>query len=190
MNELFYFAFADLMVRVEYNKDTNTLRYATHRRMTSGERMILEQYLLISLAAKTDYYKREVSQFVYLGLEARLLKAFNVFHFNDTPQRQVGSEQDASAVVAGLINQSMQNYYFEQIGDAILAMRREFSNGAPQARVASLRRKMEKLVEAYNHYSEQKITIVEVIPSEFHTRLGLPVQSRAYAQSLVENESD
>jgi hypothetical protein len=190
MNELFYFAFADLMVRVEYHKDANSLRYASHRRMTSGERMIVEQYLLITIATKTDYYKREVSQFIYLGLEARLLKAFNIFHLNDTPQGHVESEKDVSAVVEGLINQSMQNYYFEQIGDAILAMRREFSNGATQARVAPFRRKMEKLVEAYNHYSEQKISVVEVISSEFHPHLGLPVPPRAYEQSLVENESD
>jgi hypothetical protein len=190
MNELFYFAFADLMVRVEYNKDTNSLRYASHRRMTSGERMIVEQYLLISVATKTEYYKRELSQFLYLGLEARLLKAFNIFHLNDAPQRHVESEKDVAAVVEGLINQSMQNYYFEQIGDAILAMRREFRNGAAQSRVAPFRRRMEKLVEAYNHYSEQKISVVEVIPSEFHSHLGLPVQPHAYEQSLVEDGSD
>jgi hypothetical protein len=190
MNELFYFAFADLMLRVEYNKDANSLRYASHRRMTSGERMIVEQYLLISVATKTEYYEREPSQFFYLGLEARLLKAFNSFHLNGAPQHHGESEKEVSAVVEGLINQSMQNYYFEQIGDAILAMRREFTNGAAQARVAPFCRRMEKLVAAYNHYSEQKISVVEVIPSEFHRHLGLPVQHRACEQSLVEDGSD
>lgn len=190
MNELFYFAFADLMVRVEYNKDANSLRYASHRRIASGERMIVEQYLLISIATKTDYYKHEESQFICLGVEARLVKAFDLFHHNDTSQRLSENDKDVSVVVEGLINQSMQNYYFEQIGDAIVAMRREFRNGAAPIRVTPFRQRMEKLVEAYNHYSEQKISFAEVIPSELHPHFDLPVRSRAYAQSFVHDESN
>jgi hypothetical protein len=81
-------------------------------------------------------------------------------------------EKDVTASVEGLINQSMQNYYFEQIGDAILAMRQEMRNGAAQARVAPLRRRMEELVKAYNHYSEQKISVAEVVPFEFQPHKG------------------
>jgi hypothetical protein len=186
MNELFYFAFADLMVRIEYNKEANSLRYASHRRMTSGERMVIEQYLLTSIAAKTDYYKRQPSRFIYLGVETQLVKNLNNFYFRATPEK----EMDVTASVEGLINQSMQNYYFEQIGDAIVAMRQELRNGASPARIASFRRKMEELVEAYNHYAEQKISVAEVIPAELRTHFSLSAKSRTYEQALVEDGAD
>lgn len=186
MNELFYFTFANLMARVEYDKAANALRYATHRKITSGERMIVEQYLLMSVAPKTDYYKRNPSQFIYLGLEAKLLKYLDRFQL----QNALEKESDATASVEGLINQSMQNFYFEQIGDAILAMRRELREGLAQTRVAPLRRKMEELVEAYNHYSDQHISIAEVIPSELQPHFGLAVQRRKGAPVFAEDSID
>jgi hypothetical protein len=187
MNELFYFTFADLMVRIEYNKEANSLRYASHRRMTSGERMVIEQYVLTSIAAKTDYYKRQPSRFIYLGVETQLAKNLDNFYFRATPER----EMDVTASVEGLINQSMQNYYFEQIGDAIVAMRQELRKGAAPARVASFRRKMEELVEAYNHYAEQKISVAEVIPSELQTHFSLPAPlSHTFEKALVEDGID
>jgi hypothetical protein len=186
MNELFYFAFADVMVRIEYDKEANSLRYASHRRMTSGERMIIEQYVLTSIAAKTEYYKRQPSRFIYLGVETPLVKNLNNFHYRATPEK----EMNVTASVEGLINQSMQNYYFEQIGDAIVAMRQELRNGAAPSRVASFRRKMEELVEAYNHYAEQKISVAEVIPAELQTQFSLPAKSRTYKQALIEDEVD
>lgn len=63
MNELFYFTFADLMIRVEYNADANTLRYASHRKITFDERVLVEQYLLSTVALKTDYYKKTAGTF-------------------------------------------------------------------------------------------------------------------------------
>ena len=182
MNELFYFAFADLMARVEYDRAANALRYATHRKITSGERMIVEQYLLTSVAQKTDYYKRSPSQFVYLGMEAKLVKYLERFQL----QNMLEKESDVTASVEGLINQSMQNFYFEQIGDTILAMRQELRSGVTPTRVAPLRRKMEELVEAYNHYSDQHLSIVEVIPSELQSHFGLPVQRRKSAPAFAE----
>jgi hypothetical protein len=182
MNELFYFAFADLMVRVEYDKEANSLRYASHRRITSEERMLVEHYLLTTVAMKTDYYKRHPSRFIYLGVEAQLVKALRKTTLNHLAEK----EWDATTAVEGLINQSMQNYYFEKIGDAILAMRHELRKGAAQARIAPFRRKMEELIKAYNHYSEQKISVPEVIPSELQPHFGLPVQPRKGRQSLAE----
>ena len=121
MSELFYFSFADLMVRVEYNPEANALRYASHRKMTFNERVVVEQYLLANVAQKTDYYKQAASLFVYLGLEAQLAKDLNVFHLKSTLKDLVAKENDVKASVEGLISSSMQNYYFEQIGDAIRA---------------------------------------------------------------------
>jgi hypothetical protein len=180
MKELLYFSFADLMVRVEYHKEANSLRYATHRKITFGERVIVEQYLLTNIALKTEYYKRQPALFIYLGLDAQLVKDLNLFHLKNTLKTLVEKEKDVKASVNGLINQSMLNYYFEQIGDTILAIRREIENDGTarlDGRLDSLKVKMEELVKAYNLYTEQKITINEVIPSELKSHFGIAVAS-------------
>ena len=187
MKELFYFDFANLMVRVDYNKEANALRYASHRKLTSSERMIVEQYLLSSVATKTDYYKRHPSQFVYLGQDARLAKKLDLFHVGGTSVNPFNKEKDVLAAVEGVINQSMQNYYFEQIGDTILDMRQELRNDAAQSRIAPLRRKMEELIEAYNHYSEQKISVAEVIPPELQSHFGFAAQPRTFVPSCAQD---
>jgi hypothetical protein len=102
-------------------------------------------------------------------VEARLVKHLNI-----------EKEKEVTVSVEELISRSMRNYYFEQIGDAILAMRQatpvgELRNGAAQAEVAPLRRKVEELVKAYNQYAEQKISVAEVIPSELQSHFGFSV---------------
>ncbi len=37
MKELFYFSFTDLMARIEYHQEANSLGYATHQKITLPE---------------------------------------------------------------------------------------------------------------------------------------------------------
>lgn len=179
MKELLYFSFADLMARVEYHQDANSLRYSTHRKMSHGERVVVEQYILTNIGPKTDYYKRLPAMFVYIGLEAQLVKELNLFHLKNTLKTLVEKEKDVTSSVEGLISQSMQNYYFEQIGDTILAARRGVKNtaGAEDGPLAPLKLKLEELIKAYNTYSEQKITIHEIVPSELKSYFGLTAET-------------
>jgi hypothetical protein len=179
MKELLYFSFADMMARVEYHEEANSLRYATHRKMTFGERIIVEQYLLTKIALKTEYYKRQPALFIYLGIDAQLIKDLNLFHLKNTLKSLAEKEKDVKDSVNGLINQSMQAYYFEQIGDTILDIRREIehhSAGRAGERFNLLKMKIEELVKAYNLYTEQKITIHQVIPFELKSHFGLMAQ--------------
>jgi hypothetical protein len=180
MKELLYFSFADLMARVEYHQEGNSLRYATHRKMAHGERVVVEQYILTNIAPKTDYYKRQPAMFIYIGLDAQLVKELNLFHLKNTLKTLVEKEKDVKSSVDGLINQSMQNYYFEQIGDTILEVRREIKKveiGGADERLDQLKLKMEELIKAYNAYSDQKITITEIIPSELKSYFGIPTEA-------------
>lgn len=178
MKELLYFSFADLMARVEYHQDANSLRYSTHRKMSHGERVVVEQYILTNIGPKTDYYKKLPAMFVYIGLEAQLVKELNLFHLKNTLKTLVEKEKDVSSSVEGLISQSMQNYYFEQIGDTILAARRGVKNAAGvEEPLAPLKLKLEELIKAYNTYSEQKITIHEIVPSELKSYFGLTAET-------------
>jgi hypothetical protein len=187
MKELLYFSFADLMVRVEYHQEANSLRYSTHRNMTFGERVIVEQYLLTTTALKTEYYRRQPALFIYLGTDAQLIKELDSFHLKNTLKDLIEKEKDIKASVSDLISQSMQSYYFEQIGDTILDIRREVENDDRDrsgARLHLLRMKMEELVKAYNLYSEQKITMEEIIPTELKSHFGITV-SPDYVQTIM-----
>lgn len=166
MKELLYFSFADLMVRVEYNREANSLRYSSHRKITFGERVIVEQYLLTNIALKTDYYKKYPALFICLGVDPALVKDLNLFHLKNTLKFLVDKEKDVKASVNELISQSMVSYYFEQIGDAILEIRREVANGANDGSLRKLKRKVEELIKAYNLYSDQKLTVTQVVPAE------------------------
>lgn len=192
MSELFYFSFADLMVRVEYSQEANALRYASHRKMTFNERLVVEQYLLANVAQKTDYYKQASSLFVYLGLETQLVKDLNVFHLKSTLKNLVEKENDVKASVDGLISSSMQNYYSEQIGDAIIAMRQEVAAGLSQERALPLRRRMEELVQAYNSYSQQQLSISQVVPAELQPYFGFEAKPSAptRGQRVIDGHED
>jgi hypothetical protein len=173
MKELLYFSFADLMVRVEYNHDANSLRYSSHRKVSFGERVIIEQYLLTNIALKTDYYKKQPALFIYLGVDSQLVKDLNRFHLKSTLKTLVDKEKDVKASVNDLINQSMLNFYFEKIGDMILSIRHEVEcNPENDDILREYKRRLEELVDAYNLYAEEKINVQKVIPEELHKFLG------------------
>lgn len=192
MNELFYFSFADLMVRVEYSREANALRYASHRKMTFNERVVVEQYLLANFAVKTEYYKQQASLFVYLGMEAQLAKDLNLFHLKSTLKTLVDKENDVKASVQSLISSSMESYYFEKIGETIIAMREEVQKGFTQECAQPLRVRMEELVKAYNLHSRQQLNVAQVVPAELQPYFGFKILPSApqRGEQIIESREE
>ncbi len=183
MKELFYFVFADLLARIEYHRADNSLRYATHRKMTVSERALVEQYLLATFALKTEYYERQRALFVYLGIDKLLAKALDKFHSKNTLREFGEKEKVVNDSVSDLIGRSMQNYYFEQIGDMILEARREQAGigaGFGAERRDRRKVKLEELVKAYNVYADHEITIDEIIPAELKSFFGIPADTEHF----------
>lgn len=83
----------------------------------------------------------------------------------------------------------MSNYYFEQIGDAIVTLRREVEKGRNHESIAPIKDKMEELVRAYNLHSNRNITITEVIPIELQPFLGLMHDSQSEIARVSPQES-
>lgn len=166
MIELFYFSNLDLMIKVEYAEERNSLRYASHRKMENEERVMAEQYIMAKVSSKTDYLKRP-SAFVYLGIDKPLKKRLSSFRRQDEMNSLIGKENEITASVNSLINDSMRDYYTEKIGELILSARREMNGGwRYESKRASLKQQMNDLLDAYNVYSDQKVTLNEIIPSE------------------------
>jgi len=173
MKELLYFSFSDLLVKVEYSRDANSLKYASHREIAFDERVVIEQYLLTNIAVKTDFYNRHPALFIYLGKDEKLIRDLNLFHLKNTIKFLAGREKEVKEKVDELINNSMSNYYFEQIGDTILKLRESLKHGEKQHDdqhnvlvVQETKEKMRELIKAYNLYADKKISIENVLPGD------------------------
>jgi hypothetical protein len=173
MKELLYFSFSDLLVKVEYSKEANSLKYSSHREISFGERVVIEQYLLTNIALKTDFYNRHPALFIYLGKDEKLVRELNLFHLKNTLKFLAGREKEVKEKVDELISSSMTNYYFERIGDAILELRKSLKLGKDNNDtehnimiVKETKEKMNELIKAYNSYSDKKISIENVVPND------------------------
>jgi hypothetical protein len=178
MTELLYFSSSDLMIEVDYDAEENTLQYCSHRNLTFGERLIVEQYLLTNIAVKTDYYKKCPARLNYSGTKIKLVKELNQFHLKNTIKAMKEKERDVENSVKNLIDSSMSNYYFEQIGDLILNLRRAAEDPADEKSLSEYINQLEQLVDAYNKYSVTKVGYQDVLPKDLivHLDKHLPIK--------------
>ena len=82
---LVYFSSPDLMVKVTYKKIRNSIKYASHREMLFHERFGVENYLLSTIAVKTEYFKSQPAMLKYTGVDTSLLRELSHVHSMDTP---------------------------------------------------------------------------------------------------------
>lgn len=172
MNHLYYLSKSSLLIRVEYVLTGNSLRYTSHREMEQSERADAEQYIMLEVAPKTEYFSKTPSEFVYLGTDKRLKQALAW-----VPEREpwrsrsvsvgIQDEHDINEAVSGLINKSMEAYYSEKIGELILRVRRELKAGKKdRLLLENLKQQLKDLVAAYNAYAVRKVSPQDVIPAE------------------------
>lgn len=164
MRELLYFSSCDLMILVKYVELENSLSYTSHRKLTFGEKVVVEQYLLNKIAIKTDYFKGCESVLTYQGVDSKLVRELNQFHLKNTLKSLKDKEDDIDTSVKAVIDSSLSNYYFEQIGNFILELR-EASIKA-DFDVEDYKLRLEELIDAYNKHSNKKVTYQQVIPAE------------------------
>lgn len=171
MNELLYFSSVDLLIRVDYSPETNALRYWTNRQTDASERRLVEQYLLSEFAARVGYYERAPSLFICMGTDAQLNKELDSRKVQEFPREEQTHEQQVEAEVRAAIQESMRVYYFERLGEEILAFRREVERGAGPERIRDAKVRMSQLLGAYNLYSGQRLSLSEVLPADLRDHL-------------------
>jgi len=166
MNELLYFSASDLMVQVRYKQENNSLNYFTHRKLTFGERVIVEQYLLTNIAVKTDYYKKHPANFNYAGVNSTLVKDLNQFHLKNTMKVLNKKDKELEDEVKNLIEKSMEKYYFEKIGTKLLEIKELLKGQVSEEDMEKHHWQLKDLIDAYNLYTEKRIAYEDVVPSE------------------------
>ena len=98
------------------------------------------------------------------GCSNQLLRDLNLFHLKNTIKFLAGRDKEVKQQVEGLIAKSMSNYYFEQIGDEILTIRKKVKKNLDEINSVESKAKMDELIKAYNIYSDKKITLNDVLP--------------------------
>lgn len=166
MKELLYFSSSDLMIQVSYKKDVNSLHYFSHRELSFGERVVVEQYLLTNIAVKTEYYKRHPAMLNYIGVNNKLVKDLNQFHLKNTMNEIKQKEKSVDNSVKSLISESLSGYYFEQIGNAILEIRKIVRDANTIEPILKAGDRLQELLSAYNQHSTKKVTLEEILPGD------------------------
>lgn len=169
MKELLYFSSSDLMVQVNYRETVNAINYHSHRKLSFGERVVVEQYLLTNIAVKTAYYKKCPAVLNYVGINSRLVKDLNQFHLKNTMNSLKEKERVVKSTVRGLIDQSMSSYYFEQIGNTILQIRAAVDKPLRKLDIFEYGNKLRELIDAYNAHVDRHVTFDDVVPVELRT---------------------
>ncbi len=168
MKELFYFSMTKLLVEVDYIQDNNTIQYSTHRDIGLEEKRIIEEYILSKFAIKTDYYSMSPSNLKYAGKQTSLKRKLDIMRLRNVLKFMSVREKEAKEKVDELINSSLSNYYFEQIGDTILEIRKQLVNNTNQTvfTIEKSKNEIEELIKAYNNYSGKQISLEKVIPKD------------------------
>jgi TPP-dependent indolepyruvate ferredoxin oxidoreductase alpha subunit len=177
MKELIYFSSSDLMIQVFYKKNLKSIRYFSHRGLPSRERDVVEKYLITNIVDKTVRKYKLNTKIYYLGVEYKLSKQLNRYHLKNKQKVQSKKEAIIEKSVKDLIARSLSNYYFEQIGYTLIEARRLYGSMETMMLMNGYTEKLRKLVEAYNHYTDRKVSLDEIVPEELRPKT--PVVERS-----------
>jgi len=169
MNELLFFPNVDVLVRVNYGTEANSIRYTTHRSLLSKERKIVEKYLLRKIAPRTEYYNRTPSILLYVGVEKQLIKELKYFRIKNGMKKALNHKVVIDNQVKELISLSLSNYYFEKVGDEIIKLRDLLKDNYCEFNLENKLKRISVLLQAYNENSGQNINIKNVLPREVLT---------------------
>lgn len=168
MKELVYFGKLDLLIKVHYDKDANAIRYLTHRKASADERISIEKYIIANFAAGTDYLTDDYSALLYIGVDPDLEKNLKSFREEHDMKRMNARSAKLDAMVRQLVKGSLKEFYFKRLGDSLLEFRKQIKKKEVASDVAleKLKANIIELIEAYNSYSEQKVTLDTAVPSD------------------------
>jgi len=166
MKELFYFSNSELMIQVQTASEDNSLRYTSHRELTSEERELVERYLRNNFA--NSVYN--LANLDYAGINKQLEQNLSQLQVTQktkrgpTPTAPLTKHKKAEKAVAALISTSLSEYYFDKIGDLLVTMKND-----PKVRENLLHYKSSllDLISAYNVHSKKNISLASVLPKEF-----------------------
>jgi len=166
MDELFYFPTFDLLIKVVYASEANSIRYATHRSIKTNEKKVVERYILQEIAPQTDYYARHPSLLLYMGIDVSLKKELKTYQVKDTIKTIIDRKHSIDQKVQDLISSSLSNYYFERLGDKLLYLRRVMETDLGPVEFEKALKEIKALLHAYNQNSGQDIDIRTILPPE------------------------
>lgn len=166
MEDFYYFPAADVLIKIVYITEPNSLRYATHRPISLDERQLVEQYILTEVGPKTDYYKKTPSLLLYMGVDISLEKELRYFRLKGTLKDVLTQKANVERQVKDLINTSLSTYYFERVGDELVRLKKLLAEDRNSKSIEEIVYKICTFLDAYNQYSGQNISIESLLPKK------------------------
>lgn len=152
--ELFYFAKKEIMVQLNIFPGYAT--YRTHRAVTEDEKEVVERYFskniemmpdVVQYAGVDNYLAKQIP----VDLKKKKQEKQSVNDMIDSILAGAGELPEVNAAVKDLIESSMQQYYFDKIGDTILEIRDAKDQGRS---TFELERFLAEYCKAYNELVE------------------------------------
>jgi hypothetical protein len=166
MDELFYFPSFDLLIRITYTKETNSLRYATHRPIAFDERKVIDRFILHDVGPKTEFYNSNPSLMLYMGVDLSLKKELRFYRLHDTIKDVLKQKSVVDEQVKDVITKSLSAYYFDRIGDELVRLRKMIDFDTSEDQVEVVLGRIDTLVQAYNENAGENVDIENILPRE------------------------
>ena len=165
MKKLYYLSSLDLLLRVQYNKDANSIRFVTHRSLKPDEKKVIEEFVLKRIK-EIDQSFSEPSMLFYLGVDDKLSADIRYYRLRGTIDKVLTKKQNIDQQVQDLIHSSLSTYYFEQLGVKILDLRKSIGENAGNDEIDGQIYDIKTLLDAYNMNSGQRLELSQVLPKE------------------------
>ncbi|NOZ62965.1 MAG: hypothetical protein GXO74_15015 [Calditrichaeota bacterium] len=168
MEELVYFSKFQLLIRAGYDRDLNVIRYETHRKPLPEEKKSVEVFLISKFALDTDYFQESSSSLIFNGVDGALEKNLAQMQFESYAKKLDSHYWELELKVSELVHGSLRKFYFEHLGDSILEFRKKVNKRNPDKEIVveKLKHNILELIEAYNRYSETKVTVDKAVPRD------------------------
>lgn len=166
MKELFYFSNSDVMVQVHYDDTENVLRYTSHRKISEREREIIEQYIKNHVVTEIEQKSLKETILNYGGIDSKLTYNLDQFHLERRKadkEKEEATNSAADSAVKDLISNSMENYYFEKIGETLIKIHKIEDTAESGKAKEAYHLDLLELVQAYNMYSNKKVDIQDLL---------------------------
>jgi hypothetical protein len=133
--------------------------------MAINERTGIERYLLENVPVEIKH-PTGISAVHYMGVEEDLVIKLDQIPSQHKRLSVLEKENRVEGAVRDLINQSLSNYYFEQIGNALVEIRRLSGSLDKSLLRGGLEDKLKELVDAYNQHTKNKVSVDEIVPAD------------------------
>ena len=166
MEERYYFSDLGILCKVHFDDTANTIQYATHQHLDVENREKVQSLILKQIGRKTNFYKKVPAIIIYSGVEEALEKELSFYTLKDTIKSVITHREIVEQQVKSVITLSLKDYYFDQLGDALVTLRNCLNDNPDQFIIDQHIENIHTLLNAYNENAGKNLSLEQILPEE------------------------